>query len=128
MDIQEGSEEILRPRYQSTGKKTVIKHTYGFHQHIPYRWGVPGMRRNKIEQEWVCFVKECTFTFQFRPLDQRDEMINYFSVKTHPSTRKTHNGLEHYWQSWRERLPTGLVKEPKRLKILKALRKAKNDC
>jgi hypothetical protein len=78
-------------------------------------------------EEWVFFVRECSFTFQFMDLGQLDEMIDYVSQKIHPSTRRSNDGLEHYWQSWQERLPKGLLKGARREKIAKALLKVKAD-
>lgn len=74
--------------------------------------------------EWVYFVRECSFTFQFVSLNQLKIAKEYFSVKIHPSTKRFNNGLEHYWQSWYERLPAGLTGGTKRERILKALEKA----
>lgn len=77
--------------------------------------------------DWVYFVRECSFTFQFVSLEQLEAAISYFSLKVHPSTRRFNNGLEHYWQLWFERLPAGLTGGTKRIRILKALEKALND-
>lgn len=73
---------------------------------------------------WVYFVRECSFTFQFVTLDQLKECLEWFEKKIHPSSREYNNGLEHYWQRWYERLPKGLTRESKRIKIAKALKKA----
>lgn len=77
--------------------------------------------------EWVYFVRVGSFTFQFVNLEQLDDMIEYVSQKVHPSTKAPNNGLEHYWHSWQERLPKGLLKGPRRDRILTALLKAKTD-
>lgn len=77
--------------------------------------------------EWVYFVRECSFTFQFVSLKQLEKAKEYFSQKIHPSTRKFNNGYEHYWQLWFERLPAGLIGGTKRERILKALEKALID-
>ena len=74
--------------------------------------------------EWVYFVRECSFTFQFVSLNQLEAAKNYFLLKVHPSTRSFNNGLEHYWQKWFERLPAGLNGGTKRERLLKALGKA----
>ncbi len=81
--------------------------------------------KNNLVTEWVYFVQECSFTFQFVSLDQLDECIEYFSLKVLPSTIKQGIVLEHYWQRWFERLPKGLVAKKKKEKILKALKKAR---
>ncbi|NQZ59834.1 MAG: hypothetical protein HRT88_20475 [Lentisphaeraceae bacterium] len=81
--------------------------------------------KDNLIEAWVYFVKECGFTFQFISLEQIEECIDYFSTKTHPSTKEYNNGLEHYWQKWYERLPSGLTKNGKREKVLKTLTEAK---
>lgn len=76
---------------------------------------------------WVYFVRECSFTFQFVALEQLKECLDWFEQKIHPSSREYNNGLEHYWQLWYERLPKGLTRESKRIKIVKALKKAHEE-
>jgi hypothetical protein len=73
---------------------------------------------------WVYFVEVCSFQFQFHSLEQIQECLDYFKQKVHPSTRKPHDGLEHYWQAWYERLPQWLFANSKRQKVVKALEKA----
>lgn len=85
--------------------------------------GLP-IQNSPAKGEWVYFVTECSFTFQFVSLEQLKTAKAYFSLKVHPSTRRFHDGLEHYWQSWSERLPAGLIRGSKRERILKALEKA----
>ena len=83
--------------------------------------------KNNLLSEWVYFVKECGFTFQFVSLEQLDECIEYFSREILPNTIKPEIYLERYWQKWYERLPKGLVAKKKRIKMLKALKKAKDE-
>ncbi|WP_343635188.1 hypothetical protein [Fluviicola sp.] len=97
-------------------------------EHIDYMstshiGGFP-IQNSSEKGEWVYFVRECSFTFQFASIDQLKVAKAYFSMKVHPSTKRFNNGLEHYWQSWFERLPAGLIRGTKRVRILKALEKA----
>jgi hypothetical protein len=73
---------------------------------------------------WVYFVRECSFTFSFMSIAQLRECREYFSARLHPSHRVPGVYLEHYWQRWFERLPAGLIADPKRSRILKALDRA----
>lgn len=77
--------------------------------------------------DWVYFVRECSFTFQFASLEQLKKMTEYFSTKVHPSTKTYNDGLEHYWQLWYERIPKGLIGGSKRERIHKALTNALID-
>ena len=86
--------------------------------------GMPVDRpKDNLIESWVYFVKEAGFTFQFVTLAQLETCIDYFSHKTHPSTKSFNNEHEHYWQRWFERLPPGLLK--KREKVLKTLLEAR---
>lgn len=82
---------------------------------------------NNIEIKWIYFVKECSFVFEFHSISQIKECQKYFSKKVHPSSAIPENKLHLYGgdhfevQRWFERLPIKLFKEPKRIKILKAL-------
>lgn len=89
--------------------------------------GNPVKVTNKLVEQYVYFVRECSFTFQFTNLDQLDEMIDYLSKKVHPSTRADHVVIEHWWHSWQERLPSGLLKGKNREKILKAMDRAREE-
>ncbi len=88
--------------------------------------GIPAKADRKLTIQYVYFVRECSFTFQFSTIEQIEMMIAHFEKKIHASDR-SFNGLEHYWQKWYERLPGGLLKGAKRGKILKALKKALAD-
>ncbi|MBK6699944.1 MAG: hypothetical protein IPG55_08585 [Saprospiraceae bacterium] len=83
-----------------------------------------GIEGSKEKGAWVYFVRECSFTFQFASLRQLKVASDYFSKTVHPSTRRKHDGLEHYWQFWYEKLPKGLIGGSKREKVHKALTKA----
>ncbi|MEZ5008086.1 MAG: hypothetical protein R2728_11650 [Chitinophagales bacterium] len=92
-----------------------------------YHVGGSSIDLNKLTSEKkIYFVRECSFTFQFINLNQLDEMIEFVSSKVQPSSRRE-IGLDHWWHSWKERLPKGLLKGSKRDKILKALEKARLD-
>jgi len=84
--------------------------------------GVPPARpKGNLIESWVYFVDVCSFTFQFHSIEQIKECLEYFSQKTHPSSRQSGCELEHYWQRWFERLPQWLYEEAKRQKVVKAL-------
>jgi hypothetical protein len=81
-------------------------------------------------------VHVASFKFGFRSLDQLRTCLAYYEQKTRPSSRipaKTLAAdLGEDWrrlrgwdvERWFERLPMYLLEEPKRQKVLKALRKA----
>jgi hypothetical protein len=69
-------------------------------------------------------VREGNFTFQFHSLAQIKECLEHFEAVAHPSTMLPNITLEHYWQRWFERLPTGLRSGRRKIRIIKALRKA----
>lgn len=80
--------------------------------------------RDNLLESWVYFVNVAGFTFQFVTIDQIRDALNYFEEKIHPSTTEFNNGLEHYWQTWYCRLPSGIKAEAKRIKVCKALHSA----
>jgi len=74
-------------------------------------------------------ITVCSFTFRFDSRDDIQEYIGWFEQRTHPSSRlPVPEGADRFdrWhmQRWYERLPMYLQEEPKREKVLKALRKA----
>jgi hypothetical protein len=73
----------------------------------------------------VYFVRECGFTFQFQSIEQLDEVVRFFGVSVHPSSRLPNDTFEHWYQRWFERLPAGLTARPKAERILRALRRAR---
>jgi len=90
---------------------------------------MPPHARSLVKREVIC-VHVCSFTFRFESKDEIDEYIDFFQAKTHPSSRVPENLLPdssfRHWHSqrWYERLPLFLQEEPKREKVLKALREA----
>ena len=83
----------------------------------------------------VILVRVASFTFRFTTKTQLRECIEYYERKTHPSSRISAriiaSDIGPDWQElrswqverWFERLPMYLLEEPKRQKVLKALRK-----
>jgi hypothetical protein len=82
---------------------------------------------DNLVPKWVFFVAVAGFTFQFASLEQIQVCIDWFAEKIHPSSRTPDITREHYWQHWYERLPQWLFEEPKRQKVIKALRTALQD-
>lgn len=101
-------------------------------------------------EHWDYFVKVCGFTFKAENLDQIREMIEYYSKKTHPTSRRPDPGeidtivrdkglprstvIEQYrnemrWhpecaQRWFEKVPKHLEGEKYRHRVVKALTEA----
>jgi hypothetical protein len=78
-------------------------------------------------------VSVCSFTFKFYSEAEIQEYISFFEKRTHPSsTLPTPAGSDSFFrwhsQRWYERLPMYLQEESKRVKVLKALRKALALC
>ncbi len=84
----------------------------------------PDPARDRLIDRWVYFVVVCGFTFEFHSLEQIERALSYFEHKTHPTSALPGVTLEHYWQRWFERLPLWLFEEPKRLRVISALRRA----
>jgi len=80
-----------------------------------------GLPVDAARLQWVYFVRECGVTLQFVSLDQLREAREYFALSRLPASRRGGIGSEHYWQRWWERLPAGLVRAPKKRKMLAAL-------
>jgi hypothetical protein len=86
----------------------------------------------------IIVVEVVSFTFRFANTAQLRECIDYYSAKTHPSSRipakELARDLGDDWREqrgweverWFERLPMYLLEEPKRQKVLRALKKAEN--
>jgi hypothetical protein len=76
------------------------------------------------------FVRVCSFTFVFHSITQLEACLNYYKPKTRPSSRILGEDLFDYGgdhgerQRWFERLPMYLLEEPKRKKVVAALRQA----
>jgi len=77
---------------------------------------------DNLIQKWVYIAEVCNFTFQFASIEQVKECKQYFTEKTHSSTRdNSYPPHEHYWHPWYCKLPKGIIKETNRLKVVKAL-------
>lgn len=80
----------------------------------------------------VVFVSVCSFTFRFDSKRQLERVLNYYEQKIVHSSREPESawslrGGDHSEaERWFERLPLFLREEPKRLKVVKALRDALN--
>ncbi|BDY05604.1 hypothetical protein F0521_26450 [Ferrimonas sp. YFM] len=84
--------------------------------------GVPiTAARDNLLEKWVYFANVCNFTFQFQSIEQVKDCKAYFEKKIHPSTRGNHPLFEHYWHPWYCKLPKGINKDARRVKVLKAL-------
>ncbi len=81
--------------------------------------------RDNLLVQWVYFVNVCQFDFQFLSLRQLEVCLEYFRKKI-PGSSRVDIGAADHWevQRWYERLPTGLRREPNRLKIVNALERA----
>ena len=81
----------------------------------------------------VWYVRVCSFTFVFHTLQQLQACLDYYGKKTHPSSRIPFAELANYGgdssecQRWFERLPMYLLEEPKRQKVVAALRTARSQ-
>ena len=75
-------------------------------------------------------MKVCSFTFTFDSIEQLERYLDYYSRKTHSTSRIPREELPNYGgdqsetQRWFERLPMYLLEEPKRKKVVAALTKA----
>ena len=103
---------------------------------------VAQFRSDSLHTEWNYFVHVCSFTFCFLSLEQIEEYHAYFSQKIHVSSSDIYShprwdyakgrkdnfdfaDSHHYErQSKFDKLPIYLFEEPKRLKVVKALKKA----
>ncbi len=77
---------------------------------------------------YVVFVHVCSFTFRFDSKEQLQRVLQYYEQKIVPSSRLPQaalTGCDH-WEAerWFEKLPLFLREEPKRVKVVKALRDA----
>lgn len=79
-------------------------------------------------EAWVYVVEVGGFRFELMSLDQVRECLAYFAQDLLPPTRSADaNPHEHYWQRLFERLPAGLLAEPRRAKVRAALERALAD-
>lgn len=84
----------------------------------------------------VIIVRVASFVFRFASVEQLRQHIEFFEKKIQPSSRVAAKELaaqlgedwreQRGWEveRWFERMPMYLLEEPKRQKVLKALRKA----
>jgi len=78
----------------------------------------------------VVFVYVCSFTFRFDTKEQLERVLRYYEQKIVPSSRQSESvlglrgGDRGEAERWFEKLPLFLREEPKRLKVVKALRDA----
>ena len=70
-------------------------------------------------------MRVCSFTFQFHSIQQIQACFDYYDPKIQPSSRQDIGAADHWeCERWFERLPLFLREEPKRLRVVKALREA----
>ena len=78
----------------------------------------------------LVFVSVCSFTFRFDTKEQLERVLHYYEQKIVPSSRQPESvwglrgGDRAEAERWFETLPLFLREEPKRLKVVKALRDA----
>ena len=78
-----------------------------------------------LVQKKMMLVAVASFTFRFISADQISECLAYYESKTRPSSMRPTGGMSHWEnQRWFEQLPMYLLEEPKREKVVKALRRA----
>ena len=84
--------------------------------------------KDALIERWAYLVRVCGFTFQFISASQVRDCLEHFSRKIHPSGRydKLPSG-SHWYHPWHERLPMWLFEEPKRARVIKALRDALSE-
>lgn len=86
----------------------------------------------RLDPRQVYFVRVCRFTFEFHTVAQIDVCRAFFSQKIRPSSRVPWDELKHWggdtWecQRWFDKLPQWLLKESKRLRVVKALERARD--
>lgn len=79
-------------------------------------------------ERWAYFVAVAGFTFRFVSLAQIRTARDHFGRKIHPSGRIEHyRGHRHWYHPWHERLPIWLFEGPKRVRVVRALRRALID-
>jgi hypothetical protein len=78
----------------------------------------------------VWHVRVCSFTFEFKTVEQLEACLAYYNQSIHPSSRTPWYRLGDYGgdngecQMWFERLPMYLLEEPKRKRVVAPLEKA----
>jgi hypothetical protein len=102
------------------------------HRAIPVEyWGKNDdhLRAPGLIPKDIVMVHVASFTFQFVTVQQLRDCLSYFDQKTHPSNRlpmPSEASAFTHWeaQRWFERLPVYLFEEPKRRKVVEALKHA----
>ena len=105
----------------------VWKEQYDPQKHADRMSGVPAESRpqSSLIRRWVYFVRVCSFTFEFHSIEQVKLCAEYYSQKIHPSSRRDIGGADHWeMMRWYEMLPMYLLEEPKRIRVVKALKAA----
>lgn len=115
----------------------IWKERHDWLQHGNHMWGEGCAEETSpdptLAPRWVYFVNVCSFTFEFHSFAQIEACLRYYSQKVRPSTRIPWEDLPNYGgdhseaQRWFERLPQWLLKEPKRVKVVKALERALDE-
>lgn len=82
-------------------------------------------RAPTLLQRQVYFVRVCSFTFEFHSIQQLQTCLDFYDQKIQPSSRRDIGAADHWeCERWFERLPLYLREEPKRQRVVKALREA----
>jgi hypothetical protein len=98
-----------------------------------HMWGfpLPPCLPQTLSPREVWYVRVCSFTFVFHTPDQLEACLAFYTQKTHSSSRipetsadGNYNGDNGERQMWFDRLPMYLLEEPKRKKVVAALRLA----
>lgn len=88
-------------------------------------WGHVSDRSDNLINRQMLVVEVDSFTFRFVSATQIRDCIAYYERRLQPSSREDIGAADHWEaQRWFERLPMYLLEEPKRVKVLKALRRA----
>ena len=77
--------------------------------------------RDNLLEAWIYIIEAAGIRLEFIDEDQIREAASYFSQKLHGSSMRPGVTLEHYWQSWFERLPKGAHNHRTQEKLLSAL-------
>jgi hypothetical protein len=94
----------------------------------PWYWVIADkdhVRAPSLVPKNVLMVSAASFTFHFFSIQQVRDCLAYYERKTHPTSRLSIGPMDHWEpQRWFERLPMYLLEEPKREKVLIALKRA----
>jgi len=116
-------ERIWKERFDSVQRGGLPDARPDVTEAIRRHWTAPTL----IPHE-VVFVSVCSFTFRFDTQEQLERVLQYYEQRIVPTSRLPESALggADHWevQRWFEKLPFFLREEPKRLKVVKALRDA----